>query len=92
MATGILSFSETWRMVEMTWPWTDLVPCERLSRKTSAPARMSPSITSGGAEDGPIVAIILVFLLGIVIQGIIPLFTDRSQQLKASLTKRAAAI
>src|SRR5215831_9782280 len=43
-------------------------PCEKLSRATFSPARMSRSSISGASEAGPIVATILVLLLGSAIR------------------------
>ncbi len=40
--------------------WSSAVPCEKLSRTTSTPARTMRSSTAGSDEAGPSVATILV--------------------------------
>ena len=48
------------RMRAMRSAWPAKSPCEKLSRATFSPARMSRSSISGESEAGPMVATILV--------------------------------
>ena len=48
----------------MTAAWLAKSPCEKLILATSMPARISPSMTSGEREAGPMVATILVLWSG----------------------------
>src|SRR5215469_12980389 len=54
------------RMRLMRSAWLARSPCEKLSRATFRPARISRSSISGVSEAGPMVATILVLFLGSV--------------------------
>ena len=60
IATSLPTFFATSRTSVARSMWSCAVPCEKLSRTTSTPARIIRSSTSGELDAGPRVATILV--------------------------------
>ena len=54
------TLSAIWRTVATRAAWSFDVPCEKLMRNTSVPARISCSSTAGSSVAGPKVATIFV--------------------------------
>src|SRR4029079_6380682 len=59
------------RMRAMRAAWPEKSPCEKLSRATFRPARISRSITSTDSTTGPMVATIFVLWSGSVIGSVL---------------------